>query len=82
MNLLYGIPSYMFLGGDEDGGVTLICDHYTCATVTSYGVAYHAGHGEAAARGLPYFGSRDLDGLFKFAKEHAEQHARTDRGAS
>lgn len=72
---LYGIPSYMWMCGDEDGGVTLICDYQGCGSNFNADIAYHAGHGEGSARGLPYFGSRDLDGLFKFAKAHAEQHA-------
>lgn len=69
-----GIPDYMWLSGDEDGGVTLVCDHPDHDPEQHWGIAYHAGHGESAARGLPYFSSRQLGDLIAFIRDHASTH--------
>ena len=69
-----GIPSFMFLGGDPDGGVTAICDHWSHTDpgpLHNNGFAYHGGSGESGAHGLPYF--RDLGDFIA----HVQQHART-----
>lgn len=68
------IPSYVWLGGDEDGGVTAICDHWSHNEQPDNGFAYHAGHGEQGARGLPYFSSRQTGEFLDFVRKHADIH--------
>lgn len=68
------LPTFMWLGGDEDGGVTAICDHWSHngGEQPDNGFAYHAGHGESSARGLPYF--RRLSDFVAFIYAHARTH--------
>ncbi|MEU4779230.1 hypothetical protein [Micromonospora sp. NPDC023633] len=70
-----GFPSFMFLGGDADGGVTAICDHWSHEApgpLHNNGFAYHAGNGESGAQGLPYFAA--LGDFIAHVQQHARSH--------
>jgi hypothetical protein len=74
---MFEIPDYLSLMGDADGGVELDCHEcaVTLHAANYFPIAYHAGRGEDAVNGLPYFDYRNLDGFFRFAIEHAKAHA-------
>jgi hypothetical protein len=65
-------PGFMWLGGDKNGDVWMICDH--CSSPSQPSLAHYGGYGEEDAQGLPHFSTRQLDEFFAFARKHADEH--------
>jgi hypothetical protein len=73
----------LFLSGDEDGGVTLHCEHEAHPWDGGRGIAYIGYDTHGATPDWPTFGVRDVDGFFAFAQQHVASHASAgQRGAS
>lgn len=66
------IPDYLWLAGDDDGGVVVVCG--ACPPNGKMGIAYHCGPGQSHSDGLPYFPREDLNGFFAFINRHALGH--------
>lgn len=65
-------PDFVWLGGDEDSSVWLICDR--CSNPSQPSLAHYGGRGEQDAQGLPHFSTRQLSEFIAFARKHADEH--------